>query len=213
MTRQEFLRFASLGAATLPLDLLRDPVRMGLSPKPSPRMPTLFIGHGHPMNALLDNAFTQCLARLGAELPPPAAILYVSAHWETRGTSVMTTPRPRAFYDFGGFDKRLFDLTYAPLGAPSTAATLMDIAQPFQVTPDAHRELDHGVWTVARFIYPAADVPTFQLSLDATQGPDYHFRLARQLRTLRDQGVLVIASGNVVHNLGRLSWANPAAEP
>ena len=165
-------------------------------------MPVLFVGHGSPMNALEDNAFTRRLRRVGEDLrrrQPPAAILVVSAHWLTRGTFATLNERPRTIHDFGGFPQALFDMQYPAPGAPALVHELL--AQ----VPDVHGThewgLDHGTWTVLHHLFPAADVPVFQLSLDATKPLEWHFDFARQLRFLRERGVLIVGSGNVVHNL------------
>lgn len=165
-------------------------------------MPVLFVGHGSPMNAIEDNPFTRKLREVGEELRrdrPPTAILVVSAHWLTRGTFATLNERPKTIHDFGGFPQALFDMQYPAPGAPDLARALM--AQ----VPDVHGTdewgLDHGTWTVLHHLFPAADVPVFQLSLDATKPLAWHFDFARQLQFLRERGVLIIGSGNVVHNL------------
>ncbi|WP_400190537.1 4,5-DOPA dioxygenase extradiol [Hymenobacter sp. B81] len=166
------------------------------------RLPALFIGHGSPMNALEDNAFTRRLRQLGEDLrrvQPPNAILVVSAHWLTRGSFVTLNERPETIHDFGGFPQELFDMQYPAPGAPDYAR------QTLALVPDLHGSdewgLDHGTWTVLHHLFPAADVPVFQLSLDFHKTPEQHFALAAQLRQLRERGVLIIGSGNVVHNL------------
>lgn len=174
--------------------------------KKSDQMPVLFIGHGHPMNALFDNNFTQTLQKLGQNLPTPQAILVVSAHWETRGTWVSVNPKPQTIYDFGGFDQRLFEIKYEPKGHPTLAQELIKTAEGFEIQAEPRMGLDHGAWTVLKHIFPLANVPVFQLSIDYTQAPEYHFRLGQALQKLRKKGVLILGSGNIVHNLGRLNW-------
>lgn len=174
------------------------------------KMPVLFIGHGHPMNALLDDGFTQSLGKIGKEIQKPNAIMVISAHWETRGTFVSVNPQPKAIYDFGGFDERLFQIKYEPKGHPELAREV--IKQLPLVKEDQSMGLDHGAWTVLKFIYPKADVPVFQLSIDYTQSPQKHFELSQALQKMREKGVLIIGSGNIVHNLGRVDWHNINAE-
>lgn len=174
----------------------------------SATMPALFIGHGHPMNAILDNDFTRHLTRLGQQMERPQAVLVISAHWLTRGTAVSVNPSPAAIYDFGDFDPDLFQVKYAPPGAPDIARTLKQHLTLTDVREADRMGLDHGAWTVLKFIYPRADVPVFQLSIDHTQPADFHYRLAQELRYLRERGVLIIGSGNLVHNLGLLNWSD-----
>jgi 4,5-DOPA dioxygenase extradiol len=168
------------------------------------RMPALFLAHGNPMNALADNDFTHALARLAGDLPRPEAILVVSAHWLTRGTHVLTAPEPRTIHDFGGFPEALYAVEYPAPGAPDAASAVCELAP--AVTPDDRWGLDHASWTVLRHMWPQADVPVFELSLDIAAPAQTHFDLGRQLAPLRDQGVLVIGSGNIVHSFAGISW-------
>lgn len=170
----------------------------------SEQMPVLFIGHGHPMNALFDNSYTQALQKSAQNIPRPNAIMVISAHWETRGTFVSVNPAPKAIYDFGGFDRRLFDIKYEPIGAPELATETINLLK--KASPDPKMGLDHGAWTILKFLYPNADIPVFQLSIDYTQPAEKHYEIATQLKKLRNKGVLIIGSGNIVHNLGRLDW-------
>jgi len=170
------------------------------------KMPVLFIGHGHPMNALFDNNFTRALQKIGKTIQRPNAIMVVSAHWETRGTFVSVNPKPKAIYDFGGFDDALFRIKYEPDGSPTLAKEVIK-QLPF-VKEDHQMGLDHGAWTVLKFLYPKADVPVFQLSIDYTQSSQKHFEMAQALKKMREKGVLIIGSGNIVHNLGLLDWKN-----
>ncbi|MGI4873767.1 MAG: 4,5-DOPA dioxygenase extradiol [Janthinobacterium lividum] len=162
-------------------------------------MPVLFVGHGSPMNALQDNAFTRSLHQLRARLEPPKAIVVISAHWQTRGTFVTTNQRPKTIHDFGGFPQALFDMQYPAPGAPDLAQDLM--AHVHDVHGAADWGLDHGTWTILHHLYPEATIPVVQLSLDATKPPAWHFAFARQLQYLRERGVLILGSGNIVHNL------------
>lgn len=170
------------------------------------RMPVLFVGHGSPMNALEDNVFTQSLKKLGEpfkkEGKKPAAILVVSAHWLTRGTYVNIAPKPETIHDFGGFPQALFDAQYPAPGSPDLAKEAAKLSALIHETEDWG--LDHGAWTILMHLFPDADVPVFQLSIDYYQPLQYHLDLAKQLDALRDKGVLIVGSGNIVHNL-RLS--------
>lgn len=179
----------------------------------SDKMPVLFIGHGHPMNAIRDNNFTRTLTKLGQGLESPNAILVISAHWETVGTYVSVNPAPRTIYDFGGFDEALFRVKYEPAGHPALARELKDIVTMTDVQEDAGMGLDHGAWTVLKFIRPQADIPVFQMSMDYTKGPEFHYQLGLQLQALRKRGVMIVCSGNVVHNLGRTVWNDANAKP
>ncbi len=181
--------------------------------KADTRMPALFIGHGSPMNALEDNAFTRDLQQWGKGLPRPKAVLVVSAHWETRGSWVSVAQQPATIHDFGGFPKALFEVQYPAPGAPEEARMAAEVAASFHVGLDSDYGLDHGAWSVLRHLFPNADVPVFQLSLDHFQGPEYHYRLAKQLLPLRERGVLILGSGNLVHNLGILNCRDPNATP
>jgi len=173
------------------------------------RMPVFFIGHGNPMNALYDNAFTKKLNTIKAGVPKPKAILVVSAHWLTRGTYVSTNPSPKTIYDFGGFPNELFQVKYEPKGSPDLAKEVAQKINYTKVAEDKEMGLDHGAWTILKHIYPAADIPTFQLSIDYSKPASYHYELAKQLNYLRDKGVLIIGSGNIVHNLGMVDFQNP----
>lgn len=164
-------------------------------------MPVLFVGHGSPMNAIEDNAFHRSWQSLGRELPKPAAILCISAHWETRGVYLTANERPATIHDFYGFPRELFDVRYPAPGAPALVRRIQDLVSTTPVGGDQGRGFDHGAWSVLVAMYPRADVPLVQLSLDTSREPDWHFALARCLTPLRKEGVLVLASGNVVHNL------------
>jgi len=167
------------------------------------KMPALFVGHGSPMNALEDNAFTRSLRKLGAKFKKegknPSAILVVSAHWLTRGSFVNISERPKTIHDFGGFPKALFDMQYPAPGSPALAKETALLSHLLQETNEWG--LDHGAWTVLVHLFPEADIPVFQLSIDFYQPMQYHLDLAAELRSLRNKGVLVIGSGNIVHNL------------
>lgn len=171
------------------------------------RMPALFLGHGSPMNVLEDNRYTQAWRALGEKLPRPKAIVAVSAHWYTRGTAVTAMAQPKTIHDFGGFPQALFDTQYPAPGSPELAAELQSLLAPVQVIADTSEwGLDHGSWGVLIKMYPQADIPVVQLSVDGTQPAEYHYELGRKLAALRDQGIMIVASGNVVHNLRMAKW-------
>lgn len=173
-----------------------------------PRMPALFVGHGSPMNALADNEFTHSLARLARELPRPEAIMVVSAHWLTRGTRVLTTASPRTIHDFGGFPEPLYEIEYPAPGSPAVAGLVRHLAP--DATPDDRWGLDHASWAVLRHMWPDATVPVLELSLDVTAPPEAHWDLGTRLAPLRDHGVLVIGSGNIVHSFAGIDWDSDA---
>lgn len=169
--------------------------------KNTERMPVLFIGHGSPMNAIEDNQYSKGWRDAAKKLPRPKAILSVSAHWETEGTHVTAMAKPKTIHDFGGFPKALFDAEYPAPGSPMYAAETVETVKKVKVGLNDSWGLDHGTWSVLMQMYPKADIPVFQLSLDATKAPRFHYELGKELRSLRDRGVLVIGSGNIVHNL------------
>lgn len=170
-------------------------------------MPALFVGHGSPMNALEENAFVKKWQKLGRELPKPAAILCISAHWETRGTFVTAMEKPRTIHDFGGFPQALFEVHYPAPGSPGLAKETQEVISTTQIKLDSQEwGLDHGCWSILKHLYPAADVPVLQLSIDYTKPPAWHYALAGELANLRNKGVLIIGSGNMVHNLRVLDW-------
>lgn len=175
-------------------------------------MPALFVGHGNPMNAISDNAFTQSWEKLAGSFPKPRAILCVSAHWETHGTKVTAMKDPRTIHDFYGFPKHMYELFYPAQGAPELAEETRRLINKTRVELDHTWGLDHGTWAVLIKMYPQADIPTFQLSLDRGMTPQQHYELAKDLVTLRRKGVLIMGSGNIVHNL-RLADLRDNVEP
>jgi 4,5-DOPA dioxygenase extradiol len=172
-------------------------------------MPVVFVGHGNPMNAIEDNAFHQEWRALGQRLPRPEAILCISAHWETRGVGVTAMERPRTIHDFYGFPQALFDVRYPAPGDPHLARRVAGLLEQHRPMLDTEWGLDHGSWGVLTAMYPRANVPVVQLSLDMTKDGAYHYDVGRALRTLRDEGVLVLGSGNIVHNLHLFDWRKP----
>jgi 4,5-DOPA dioxygenase extradiol len=176
------------------------------------RMPALFIGHGSPMNAITENPYRDAWLALGKRLPKPNAILFISAHWQTYGTQVCAIENPQTIHDFGGFPAELFAQQYSAPGSPKYAKMVCDLFPDNKITSTLDWGLDHGAWTVLQSLFPEADVPVFQLSLDVNLDFTEHFKLAKQLASLRDQGVMIIGSGNIVHNLGKLSMQGKMPE-
>ena len=165
------------------------------------KTPLLFIGHGSPMNGIENNQFSQQWSSLAKDFPEPTAVIVISAHWLTRGTFVTAMEKPRTIHDFGGFPKALFDVQYPAIGSPVIAEETQKLITKTDVHLDHDWGLDHGTWTIIRHIYPKANIPILQLSIDYHQSPQYHYELAQELATLRRKGVLIIGSGNMVHNL------------
>ncbi len=176
-------------------------------------MPALFFGHGNPMNALARNEYTEGWAAIGRALPPPRAILAISAHWYQPGVAVTAMAAPRTIHDFGGFPRELYQVQYPAPGDPDLAQRIRSLLAPLPVALDDDWGLDHGTWSVLVHARPAADVPVVQLSLDETQPARFHYELGRRLAPLRDEGVVVIGSGNLVHNLHAYAWGRHVPEP
>lgn len=176
-------------------------------------MPAIFFGHGNPMNALAENEWTEGWKRIGREIPKPKAILCISAHWYIPETAVTAMEKPRTIHDFGGFPRELFEVQYPAPGNPELAGRVQELIAPIEVRTDFHWGLDHGTWSVLCHVFPKADVPVVQLSIDETQPAAFHYELAKKLQPLRDEGVFVCGSGNVVHNLHAYSWGRHTPEP
>lgn len=165
------------------------------------RMPMLFIGHGSPMNAIEDNEFSRSWIAVGKTIPPPKAILCVSAHWESMGTQTTAMEKPRTIYDFYGFPPELYEKTYPAPGSPELAARVLELVGADDTAMDLKWGLDHGTWSVLARLFPKADIPVVQLSLDVNKNSQEHYDWGRQLKPLRDEGILILGSGNIVHNL------------
>jgi 4,5-DOPA dioxygenase extradiol len=206
MKRKTFLKmmFAASGAVALGTSLqeLSDAL-----PEQDVKTPVLFLGHGSPMNAIEDNQFTRNWQRLGKELPRPQAILCISAHWLTHGTYVTAMPNPKTIHDFGGFPQALFDVQYPAPGHPALAKEVADTIKAASVGLDEAWGLDHGSWSVMRPMYPQADIPLLQLSIDYDRPAAWHYALGKELATLRKKGVLIVGSGNMVHNLRMVDFS------
>ncbi|MBK7762541.1 MAG: 4,5-DOPA dioxygenase extradiol [Bacteroidetes bacterium] len=170
------------------------------------KMPTLFLGHGSPMNAIEENEFVNGFRKAGNEIPKPKAILCVSAHWETKGSFVTAVEHPKTIHDFGGFPQALFDVQYPAPGSPALAKEVKELVKKTEIGLDEKWGLDHGAWSVIKHMYPKADIPVLQLSIDYTQNAQYHYNLAKEIAALRSKGILIVGSGNMVHNLGLVAW-------
>lgn len=179
----------------------------------NPRMPVLFLGHGNPMNAIGDNIWSRAWADIGRQLPRPRVVLSISAHWYVPETAATAMVAPRTIHDFGGFPQALFDVSYPAPGDPWLVQRLQELLVPVAVRADQEWGLDHGSWSVLRHVFPAADVPVVQLSINRAEPPSFHYQLGQRLRPLRDEGVLLLGSGNVVHNLRAYRWKEASAPP
>lgn len=206
MNRKTFLKSLAilpLTAAAMKLNELNKMIEpLGKTSK----MPVLFLGHGSPMNAIEENEFVTGFRSIVKEIPKPNAILCVSAHWETKGTFVTAMQIPPTIHDFGGFPKELFAVQYPAPGSPDLAKQTKSLISKTEVGLDDKWGLDHGAWSVIKHLYPNADIPVIQMSIDYSQTPQYHYELAQQIKSLREKGVLIIGSGNIVHNLGKVEW-------
>jgi 4,5-DOPA dioxygenase extradiol len=176
-------------------------------------MPAFFFGHGNPMNALRHNRYTEGWASIGREIPPPRAVLSVSAHWYVPRTAVTAMPLPPTIHDIGGFPRALHEFRYPAKGDPELVKRIQNLLAPIPVSADQEWGLDHGTWSVLCHVFPQADIPVVQLSIDSRRPAAFHFELGQRLAALRDEGVLVIGSGNIVHNLACYAWRQPDMEP
>lgn len=204
MNRKHFLGIMGGGIAFSALGVLRS---LGdLSLESDKKLPVLFVGHGSPMNGIEDNEFSQYWKKLAQEIERPKAVLCISAHWLTKGTFVTAMEKPKTIHDFGGFPQALFDVQYPAPGDPILAAETAKLITSTHVELDHDWGLDHGTWTIVRHMYPDADIPVLQMSIDYNQPAQYHYDLAKELNSLRKKGVLIIGSGNMVHNLRMIAW-------
>ena len=204
MNRKNFITLLSGGIAMASIQPFYDWTK-GLGEEEE-KMPVLFIGHGSPMNAIEDNIFSKRWQQMGKEIPTPKAVVVVSAHWLTKGTLVTAMPNPKTIHDFGGFPQALFDVQYPASGSPELASEIQKLITNPAVELDHDWGLDHGTWSAVKHMYPDADLPVLQLSIDYYKPAAYHYELAKQLLSLRKKGVLIIGSGNMVHNLRMVAW-------
>jgi 4,5-DOPA dioxygenase extradiol len=208
MDRISFLKSLSIGSAIMSIDSLRGLESWVSTQSLTEKMPVLFLGHGSPMNAIEDNQFVKGFRDIAKSIPIPKAIICISAHWYTRGTQVMSSAMPKTIHDFGGFPEKLFQVQYPAKGEPDLAKEVADLLIAEKATLSDDWGLDHGAWSVLVHLYPQANIPVIQLSIDYTKDAAYHFNLANQLKSLRNKGVLIVGSGNIVHNLGMIDWEN-----
>lgn len=206
MNRQSFIRSALLFPLATRVMNPKELNNLLSGDNQNELMPVLFVGHGSPMNAIEDNDFSRSWRNLGETIPKPKAVLCISAHWETNGTHVTAMQNPATIHDFGGFPKQLFDVQYPAPGSPELATETKHTITKTEVGLDLKWGLDHGAWSVIKHIYPKADVPVIQMSLDYNQSPQYHYDLGKQLAGFRKKGVLIVGSGNIVHNLRMIAW-------
>lgn len=206
MKRKQFLKSLALLPLIGSTMNLRDLNIMTSNMGNTSKMPVLFLGHGSPMNAIEENEFVQGFRKIGKDIQKPNAILCISAHWETRGTFVTAMQNPRTIHDFGGFPQALFDVQYPAPGNPELAKETQKLITKTHVELDDKWGLDHGAWSVIKHLYPNADIPVIQMSIDYSKSAIYHYELAKEINTLRQKGVLIIGSGNMVHNLRMVAW-------
>jgi 4,5-DOPA dioxygenase extradiol len=205
MKRKHFIQTIATGAAGMTTLAAFNSFTSGLTEQEQ-LMPVLFVGHGSPMNGIEDTAFSRRWTKMAKEIPTPKAVLVVSAHWFTKGTRITAMDFPKTIHDFGGFPKELFDVQYPAPGNPVLAKETKALIHSTQVELDHDWGLDHGTWTIIRHMYPEANIPVLQLSIDYTKDPQYHYDIAKELYGLRKKGVLIIGSGNMVHNLRMVAW-------
>lgn len=206
MNRKTFLKSLIILPLTAAAMKLNDLNKITSTFDNTVKMPVLFLGHGSPMNAIEENEFVTGFRNIAKSIPKPNAILCISAHWETKGTFVTAMQNPSTIHDFGGFPKELFEVQYPAPGSPELAKETKSLITKTEVGLDDKWGLDHGAWSVIKHLYPNADIPVIQLSLDYSQTPQYHYELAQQINSLRKKGVLIIGSGNMVHNLRMVEW-------
>jgi 4,5-DOPA dioxygenase extradiol len=208
MNRLKFLKLLSTVPLTGFAMKLNELTNISQSFTNTEKMPALFLGHGSPMNAIEENEFVIGFRNIAKTLPTPNAILCISAHWYTKGTKVTAMEIPKTIHDFGGFPKELFEVQYPAKGSPELANQTKTILQPTEIELDEKWGLDHGAWSVIKHLYPNANIPVIQLSIDYTKPAHYHYELAQKLNSLRNKGILIIGSGNIVHNLNLVDFPN-----
>ena len=208
MNRKSFLKIIGLTPFLYSMKNINELYTTSQAFPNTEKMPVLFLGHGSPMNAIEENQFVTGFRNVAKTLTKPNAILCVSAHWFTNGTKVTAMEMPETIHDFGGFPQELFNVQYPAKGSPELAQITHELLLPTPVELDHEWGLDHGAWTVIKHLYPNADIPVIQLSIDYTKSAQYHFELAQKLQALRNKGILIIGSGNIVHNLRLVDFAN-----
>ncbi|WP_028978278.1 4,5-DOPA dioxygenase extradiol [Sporocytophaga myxococcoides] len=206
MNRTDFLKILALMPFAGGAVNLKELNKLTSEFEPTETMPVLFLGHGSPMNALQQNEFSKGWQDTGKSLPTPKAILCISAHWETKGTFVTAMTKPKTIHDFGGFPRELHEFQYPAPGSPELAEEVKGIVRKTSVQLDHNWGLDHGSWSVIAHLYPGANIPVIQMSMDYTKDPLWHYELAKELSVLRQKGILIMGSGNIVHNLHRADW-------
>lgn len=207
MNRKSFLKSLAITPLAMHVSSLNSLESWSYTLPNTERMPVLFLGHGSPMNAIEDNQFVRGFKEIAKTLPKPKAILCISAHWYIHGTNILSAAMPKTIHDFGGFPEKLFQVQYPAKGSPELAKEVNNLLGAKASLSDDWG-LDHGAWSVLVHLYPKADIPVIQMSIDYTKSASYHFELAKLLRKLRDRGILMIGSGNIVHNLGMIDWPN-----
>lgn len=208
MQRKSFVKMLGFSSLAVGVGSLSQLEKISQIFNKSERMPVLFLGHGSPMNAIEENEFVAGFRLAAKSIPKPNAIICISAHWYTKGTKVTAMEMPKTIHDFGGFPQDLYNVQYPAKGSPALARETAQLLSPLVVEEDHHWGLDHGAWSVIKHLYPNADIPVIQMSIDYTKPPQYHFDLATRLMALRDKGILIVGSGNIVHNLGLVDWPN-----
>ena len=206
MERKKFLQYLALLPFAKPATKMNELNKLAAGFGSTAQMPVLFLGHGSPMNAIEENEFVAGFRNVGKSIPRPNAVLCISAHWETKGTFVTAMEHPKTIHDFGGFPKELFAVEYPAPGSPALARETKCIVSTTEVGLDDKWGLDHGCWSVVKHLFPKADVPVIQMSIDYSRPAQYHYDLAKELGALRKKGILIIGSGNMVHNLGLIAW-------
>lgn len=206
MNRKEFLGIAGLASLAMAMKPLSELEKLSNVLGATQKMPVLFLGHGDPMNAIRENEYVTGFKNIAKTIPKPKAIICVSAHWLTKGTQITAMEHPRTIHDFGGFPQELYDVQYKAKGSPELAKQTQKIIGANTAILDHDWGLDHGAWTVIKHLYPKADIPVIQLSIDYYKDGQYHYELAKKLHSLREKGILIIGSGNIVHNLRKLDY-------